>query len=375
MVAGLGGGNDSYLQMNGMDGYADFCTSMPSYASNAVFGRLNSPAGLNMSSSTLVQPVPSQNINNSWIPANQSSSFLHGIPTELNQSKLNNCATGISQLTQIDSTGFAVPSGFHDIRDTLDNANSPPQLSNHHLMMNGYSQQTHNARSFRNQSSVGSASLGNTNIGICGSSNLLDYNHCNENWQSQVQLPEFPVNYLAVCESFNGNQLPRTSITAFNPRPAVGGNQVDFSSGNAITATLEDAKNMPSFQEGGLIGNVIQPTSYAMQRRWEEHRVDYSQNMIRPFNPVNSQVSSSRALTDFVGHNTNQSKTVCNNGVDQVNGTSTSGGQCTEVEKLSSDVRVNSNEAYMTEIMTSEVGYIPGFGTIDDIMDTMVKRV
>jgi hypothetical protein len=66
-----------------------------------------------------------------------------------------------------------------------------------------------------------------------------------------------------------------------------------------------------------------------MQRRWEEHRVDYSQNMIRPFNPVNSQVSSSRALTDIVAHNTNQSKTVCNNGVDasfvdQVNGTSSS---------------------------------------------------
>ncbi|KAK2396662.1 two-component response regulator ARR12 [Trifolium repens] len=343
MVVGLGGGgNDSYLQINGMDGYADFCTStgsgrfssttMPSYASNAVFGRLNSLAGFNMrgmSSSMLVQPIPSQNINNSWIPANQSSSFLHGIPTELNQSKLNNCATGISQLTQIDSTGFAVPSGFHDIRDTLDNANSPPQLSNHHLMINGYSQQTHNAGSFRNQSSVGSASLGNTNIGICGSSNLLDYNHCNENWQSQVQLPKFPANYFPVCESFNGNQLPRTSITAFNPRAPVGDNQVNFSSGNAITATLEDARNMPSFQEGGLIGNVIQPTSYAMQRRWEEHRVDYSQNMIRPFNPVNSQVSSSRALTDIVAHNTNQSKTVCNNGVDasfvdQVNGTSSS---------------------------------------------------
>jgi hypothetical protein len=97
--------------------------------------------------------------------------------------------------------------------------------------------------------------------------------------------------------------------------------------------------------------------------------------MIRPFNPVNSQVSSSRALTDFVGHNTNQSKTVCNNGVDQVNGTSTSVGQCTEVEKLSSDVRVNSNDAYMTERVPSQVGFIPGFGTIDDIMGRMVKRV
>ncbi|CAJ2645192.1 unnamed protein product [Trifolium pratense] len=393
MVAALGGGNDSYFQMNGMEGYANFCTStgsgtisstgMPSCPSSAVFGRLNSPAGLNMrgmSSSTLVQPVPSQNINNSWIPANQSSSLLHGIPTQLNQSKLNNCATGISQLTQIDSTGFAVPSGFHNSRATLSNANNSLQVSNHHLMMDGNSQQTHNSGSFRNQSSVGSASLGNTNAGIGGFSNLLDYNHCNENWQSQAQLPKFPANSLPVCESFNGNQLHPTSITAFNPRPCVGNNQVDFSSGNVITATLEDARNVPSFQEGGLIGNVIQPTSYAVQQRWEEHKVDYSQNMIRPFNPINLQVSSSREATNFVAHNTNQSKTVCNNRVDasfvdQVNGTSTSVGHCTEVEKLSSDLRVNSNDAYMREIMASQVGYIPGFGTINDIMGTMVKRV
>lgn len=388
MVAGLGGGNDSYLRMRGIDGYADFCTStrsgrigsttLPSYAPSGVFGRLNSPAGLNMrgiNSSILIQPVQSHNTNSSWIPANQSSSLLHGVPTELNQSKLNNSAAGISQLNQIDSTGFAAASDFHDSRAI----NSSNQVSNHHLLLQGNSQQTHNAGSFRNQSSVGSASLGKKNITIGGSSNLLDYNRCSENWQSQAQLPKFPASSLPVCKSFNNDQLPLTSVTAYNQSPLIANSSVDFSSGNTITVALEEARNVPRCQEDGLIGNFIQPSSYAPRQSWAENKPDYSQNTGRPFNPVNSQVCSSRALTNSASHNINQSKTVCSNRVDtsfvdQVYGASTSVARYPEVEKFSSDVQVNSNDAYKLEKMRSQVGYVEGFGTLEDIMGAIVKR-
>lgn len=387
MVAGLGGGNDSYLRMSGIDGYADFGTStrsgriasttLPSYPSSGVFGRLNSPAGLNMrgiNSSTLIQPVQSQNINNSWIPANQSSSLLHGVPTELNQSNLNNGATGISQLNQIDSTGFATASDFQDSRAIT----SSNQVSNHHLLLQGNSQQTHNAGSVRNQSSVGSASLGNRNITIGGSSNFLDYNRCSENWQSQAQLPEFPASALPVCKSFNNDQLPLNNITAFNQSPLIANSPVDFSSGNTITAALEEARNVPRCQDG-LIGNFIQPSSYAPRQNWAENKPDYSQNTSRPFNPLNSQVCSSRALTNSASHNINQSKTVCSNRVDasfvdHVYGASTSVAQYPEVEKFSSDVQVNTNDAYKLEKMRSQVGYVEGFGTLEDIMGAIVKR-
>nr|QSD99621.1 MYB family transcription factor [Melilotus albus] len=452
MVAPLGGGNDSYLRMSGIDGYADFSTSTgsgrissttsPSYASSGVLGRLNSPAGLNMigiNSSTLIPPVQSQNIISSWIPANQSSSLLHGVPTELNQSNLNNRAAGLSQLTQIDSTGFAVASGFHDSRAV----NSSNQVSNHHLLLQGNSQQSHNAGSFSNLSSVGSTSLGNKNIDICGSSNLLDYNRCSENWQSQAQLPKFPASALPVCKSFNNNQLPLTSITAFNPSSRIANSPVALEEarnmpscqeygliGNFIQPSsyaprqscanspvaLEEARNVPRCQEDGLIGNFIQPSSYAprqscanspvaleearnvarcqedgyignftqpssyaLRQSWEELKPDYSHNTSPPFNHGNSQVCSSRAVTNSASHNINQSKTVCSNRVDasfvdHVYGASTSVARCTDVDQFSSDVRLNSNDAYRLEKLRSQVGYIEGFGTLEDIMGAMVKR-
>lgn len=406
MVAALGSG-DSYLRMGAIDGYADFCsssgsgrissTTLPSYASSGIFGRLNSPAGLSIrgiSSPALIQPVQSQNINGSlntlgniqpsMFPVNQSSSLLQGIPTsiELNQSKQNNCTTGISQLTPVDSSGFPVASGFPDTRATVSNANSSvPCVSSNHLMLQGNSQQTHNTGgALRNQSSVRAASLGTESfdISICGPSNLLDYNRCNENWQSAAQLSKFPANSLPLCEGFNNDQLPPTRINVTNSSTHIGNSPVDFSSGVAIGASLEDARNELRCQEG-LIGNIVQPSSYTPRQRWEEHKLDYNQNMSRPFNLVNSHVSSS-GVTNSLGHSLNQNQAMCSNRVDtsfvgQLNGASPSIARCSEVEKFSPDMRLKSSDAYMLEQMKSQDGFIQNFGTLDDIMGAMVKRV
>ncbi|RDX75349.1 Two-component response regulator ORR23 [Mucuna pruriens] len=394
MVAALGG-SDSYLRMGSIEGFGDFCTSsgsgrissstLPSYATSGIFGRLNSPAGLNMrgiNSSTLIRPVQSQNINGSlntlgnippsMFPANQSSSLLQGIPTsvELNQSKQSNCTTGISQLNQIDSSGFTVASGFPDSRTPVNGANnSLPCVSSNHIMLQGNPQQTHSPGAFRNQSSVRAASLSadSFDVGMCGSSNLLDYNRCNENWQSAAQLSKFSANSLP-CEAFP------TSINVSNSSTHIGNSPVDFSPRIAIPVSLEDARNELRCQEG-LMGNIIQPSSYTPQQRWEEHKLDYNQNMSRPFNPGNSHASSSS-----VGLGLNQNNTICSNRVDaslvgQLNGASPSISRCTEVEKFSSDIRLKSNEAYILEQMKSQDGFMQNtFGTLDDIMGAMVKR-
>ncbi|KAJ1440123.1 Signal transduction response regulator, receiver domain [Sesbania bispinosa] len=400
MVAALGS-SDPYLRMGTIDGYGDFCsssgsgrissTTLPSYASSGIFGRLNSPAALNLrgiSSSALIRPVQSQNINNSlntlgniqpsMFTTNQSSSLLQGIPTsiELNQSKQNNCTSGISQLNQVDSSGFSVASGFPDSRAAVSNANSSlPCVSNNHLMLQGNSHQTHNTGAFRNQSSVRASTLSTESfdIGICGSSNLLDYNRCNENWQNAAQLSKFPANSLPLCEGFNNDQLPPTSINVSNSSTHIGNSPVDFNSGIGISVPLEDTRNELRCQEG-LIGNIVQPSSYTPRQRWEEHKLDYNQNMSRPFNPVNSS-----GLTSSLGHSLNQNKTICSNRVDaslvgQLNGASSSIAQCTEVGKFSSDIQLKSNDAYILEQMKSQDGFIQNFGTLDDIMGAMVKR-
>lgn len=402
MVAALGS-SDPYLRMGSIDGYGDFCTSsgsgrisstaLQSYASSGIFGRLNSPASLSLrgiSSSTLIRPVQSQNLNSSlsplgniqasMFPANQSSNLLQGIPTsiELNQSKQNNCTTGITQLNQVGCSGFTVASGFPDSRATVGTANnSLSSASSNPLMLQGNSPQTHNSGAFRNQPSVRAASLGTESfdVGICGSSNLLDYNRCNENWQSAAQLSKFPANPLPMCDAFSNDQLPPTGINVSNSSAHIGNSPVDYSSRIAISVPLEDARNELQCQEG-LIGNIVQPSSYTTPpQRWEEHKLDYNQSMSRPFNSVNSQVSSS-GVTNSLGRNLNQANTTCSNRVDasfvgQLNGAPPSIARCTNV-----DVRVKSNDIYILEQMKSQDGFIQNnFGTLDDIMGPMVKRV
>lgn len=399
MVAALSG-NNSYLRMGSIDGYADFCASpgsgripsatLPSYASSGIFSRLNSPAGLNMrgiTSSALIRPVQSQNINGSlntlgniqpsMFPANQSSSLLQGIPTsiELNQSRPSNCATGMSQLSQVDSSGFAVASAFPDSRATVNGTNnSLPCVSNNHMMLQGNPQQTHSAGAFRNQSSVRVASLSaeSFDTGLSGSSNLLDYNRCTENWQSAAQLSKFPANSLPLCEPFSNDQLPPTSINVSNSSNHIGNSPVDFSSRIAIPGPLEGARNELRCQEG-LIGNIVPPSSYTPQQRWEEHKLDYNQNMSRPFNPGNLHTSSS-GVSSSMGHDF--SSRVDASLAGHLNGASTSVSRCTEVEKFSSDIRLKSNEAYILEQMKSQDGFMQNtFGTLDDIMGAMIKRV
>ncbi|XP_061360404.1 two-component response regulator ORR23-like, partial [Gastrolobium bilobum] len=134
------GRSNPHMQMSSIDTYGDFSTSsvsgrilnttQPLNASGGNFCNLNCPSGLNwreISSSTLIQPVQSQNINSSiktlgniQLPkfsTNQSSSLSHGIPksNELNQFKQCNYTTSIRQFNPISGLSeFMVSSGFHD---------------------------------------------------------------------------------------------------------------------------------------------------------------------------------------------------------------------------------------------------------------------
>lgn len=388
IVAALGGNDSSYLRMGSLEGYGDFRALSgsgrlsSSFASSGIFGRLNSPASLNLrgiGSSGLIRPAQSQNTSNSVntfgnlqpssiLPANQRSGVFRGIPTpiELSQSQPSNCTTGIGQLNSIDNSGgFAVANGFLDNRASVGSAGNPvPCVSSNHLMLQGSSQQSQNMGAFRNQSSLRAAPLNSESfdIGVCSSSNLLDYTRRNESWQGAVQLSKFPSNSLPLNETFNNNQLPPSSLNVSSSNTHIDNNPVEFSSASAIAAPLEGPRDELQCQEG-LIGNVVQSSSYTPTQKWELHKQDYNQNMNCTFNSVNPLVSSN-GVTSSLGQSLNQ-----------FNGATPSITRCNEAEKFYSDARMKSNDAYMLEQMKSHDGFIRSVGSLDDIMSAMVKRV
>ncbi|KAK7329968.1 hypothetical protein VNO77_24151 [Canavalia gladiata] len=389
-MVGAMGNSDPYLQMGSVEGYVDFCTSsgsgrmlnttLPSYASGGMFRRLNSPSGLNMrglTSSGLVQPVQSQNMNSPikslgnmqrcMFSANQTSGLLQGIPTsiEVSQFQQNNCSTGVRKLSPIDdSSGFKVSSGFSDSRATVSNANnSLPGLSGNSLLLQGNSSPAHTSGAFRNPSSLGATSVNKQSFdpGICGSSNMLDYNRCKESWQSSAQISNFPANTSSVGNVFNNDQLPQNSLhfssSTFHGR----NNPVDFSSTSAIAVPLEDARGELQCQEG-LLGNILLASCY-------------NNDISRTFNSKNSLISPN-GISSSLGHSLDQNNSLCSKGSDaslvgQLNGVNPSIAQSSEVEKFYS---MKSNDASILQPKKSQEGLIQNsVGSMDDIMSNMVK--
>ncbi|KAI4344254.1 hypothetical protein L6164_011501 [Bauhinia variegata] len=389
LVAALGTNDSPYLRMGSLEGFRDFRTfsgpgrlssiTLSSYASNGMFSRLNSPAGLNLrgiNSSGLSGLAQSQNMSNSIntagsqqpsvFPANQSSSLFQGVPSsvELNQSQQSNCTIDIGQISPIDDTnGFPVATSFPDSRVAI---GSP----SNYIMLQGNSQHTCNSGAFRNQSSLRDASLNSESfdIGVGCSSDLLDYSRCNERWLDAGQLSKFPANPLPLSETFNNDQLPPSSLNIPSTSPRIGNtnNLVDFSSASAIAIPLEDARGPQ-----GLIGNVVQPSSYTSQQRWEEHGQDYNPNMNRTFNSMNPLLPSNGFTSSSV-QSFNQNNAISGKRVDPFLIGQLS--HRTEFEKFSSDAK-KSSDTYILEQRKSQDGFIQNkLGSLDDIMSSMVKR-
>ena len=366
------GGSDPYMQMASLDRYASasgrFSSStLPSYASGGIFSRLNSPSGLNlreMSSSALVRPDQSQNINSSMkafgniqssmFTANQSSNLLHGIPTssQLNQFQQSNYTTGIRQLNPIDNSSiFTVSSVYTKGRATVGNGNnSQPGFSSNHLLLQGSPPPSHNSVAFKNHSSLGAA-------------NLLDYNRCNEGVQIATQLSKFPANSLPLSQAFNNDRLPPNSLKFSSSTSHVGSIPVDFSPGSAVVP-LEESRVGLQWQEG-LIGNIVLASCYTPQQSWEQHKQDYNQNMSQTLNALNS----SNGDTGFLRHTSNQDNTIGIKRVDaslagQLNEATPSISQCPKHENASTLQQMESQGVIQSD-----------FDSLDDIISDMVRPV
>lgn len=347
-IDGTLGTTDPYLQMGSLGGYGDFCTlsgsrrilssTLPSYASSEIFCRSNASSLLNsrgISSSTLVPPLQSQNINALKLPmfsAYENSSFLQRIraSTEINHFQQNNYPTGNMKLSPIDdSSAFAVSSSLSDIirATTINNANSYLScFSSNHL-------QTHNSGAFMNHSSVGGAAVKSEsfNPGTSGSSNSFDYSRIKESLQNAAQLSNFASNSSPLSEDFNNDQLSQNSLKFSSHGSHFQKSPIDFSSSRVVAVPLEET--MPC--QEGLLGNVVKASCYTQH-----------QNMSSTFNTLNSLASPNEDT------------------------------QLPEVENLYSDARIESNDDCFLQHMISLEGFVQNnCVSLDDIISETVKKV
>ncbi|KAB1199655.1 Two-component response regulator ARR12 [Morella rubra] len=405
MVAALGGKDSSYLRMGSLDEFGEFRTltesgrfsssALSSYPPGGILSRINSPANLTLhgiTTSELMQPSGqnlSSSINNNLgklertlLSQNQSANLFQGIPTsfELNQLEQSNCTTRIGDFNPIkESTGFNVATSYSDSRITAGSSTILSSATSNHLVLHGNPQPTHNMGAFRNQSSLGVASVfpDSFDISSGGSSIYLDHNLSNESWQSPVQLSRYSSNALPLSEPFNHDQLPSNNLSMSSVSPHIVTNEIAFPSTSAVPALLDNSQGDAQCQQGS-IGNVVQKLNYISDRRWEEQKQGYNQSSNHTVSPINSLVDG---IVGHLSQSVDQNNAMCSRSFDvsmiaQVNNGTLSSGQHSEFQKSALDTRMKSSADYLLEHPKTRDGFVQnGIESLDDIRNTMMKRV
>lgn len=404
MATALGVNHSTYLHMASLDGFGDLrtytvsgrvaSTALSSYTPGGMFGRLNSPAGLDLrgiASSGLIQPGHPQNLSNSFnppgklqqsVPASQTSNLFQGIPTslELNQLQQNKCTAHIGVFNAINNpTCFTFPTSFPDTRVNVgSSSNAMSSASGNHLMLQGNPQQTL-GRVASGNLGLASSNPESYDLGISGSSNFLDHNRCSESWKGAVQLSKFPSNALPISVPFDHGRLHSSNSGISSSSPQIGNNPHDFSSTSAPLGPLEEPRGDVQCEEG-LFGNIVQPINYTQKQRWEEHKQDYNHYLYQTYGASNSLVSTNRNLSPF-SQSLDQSNAVCSKKVDaslidQLNGGTSSALHSMVVEESAMDNKMKPNENYSLDPPKLQDGLIQNsYGSLDDIMNSMWKRV
>ena len=382
MVAAYGAKDSSYMRIGSLDGYGDFrglagsgrlnSAAMSSYPPSGMLGRLNSPTGLSLhglASSGLIQTGHTQSSNNVntrgklqsvVLQTNQSANLFQGIPTslELDQLQQRKCiSTQIGNFSSVDDpTVLTAANGFPDGRMTVHSSNN--SLSNaprNPLMLQSNPQQTLCRGGLATQSSLKTATLSPEpyTMGVSGSSNFLDHGRCNENWQSALQMSKFPSTSLPMSETLNRDTLTTSNLS---------------STAAHIQGSLEDSREEMQCQSG-LIGNVVQNINYGTKQRWEEQKQDYMQSSNNSFGTLNSIIPANNVVGPL-NRTLDQNNAACGRNIDmplmgQSCASSSSLVQHTAVEKSAMDMKMVSNDGLIHN----------NYGSLDDLMSAMIKRV
>lgn len=397
MVATFGSKDGTYMRIGSLDGYGDLHgfagsgrlpnPSLSSYSPVGMLGRLNSPAGMSLrgiTSSGLIQQS-SQNLNCSinnlgklqpttMLPPNQTTNLLQGIPTSLELSQLQHSksTTPIGDFNIMNETsGFGVTNSFPDSRVNI--GNSTNSVSTAPLMLQG------TVPTFGNQTSLRVDPLNGETFDIdIGSSNFLDPDPSNGNWQGAAQLSRFSATSLTPNEAYPNDQLHAIN-SSISPTPSTIGNiPVDFSSRSAVSAPLQDSREMQC--QAGVVGSVIQTMNTMPKQSWEEHKHDYSRNVQHNLSSINSMVPSNGTLNplsqSFNQNSLVRDRKVSSSLIVPSNAAPLSFAQHSVVEKLGPNMKTNVDGNYLLNQTKSHDGSIQGsFESLDDIMNAMIKRV
>ncbi|XP_050378160.1 two-component response regulator ARR12 [Argentina anserina] len=398
MVASLGGKESSYRRLGGLDGFRDLHslrsgrmpnTTLSTYTSGGMFRRLNSPVSLptgGITSSSLVQPGHSQNLNNyinhfaklqPTVPPHQSPNLFQATPalSELNPLQQSKCIThNPKSYPGNDSTIYRISSTFQDSGVSSSTLPSDSNFSSNPLVLQGIPQETHSMGVFGNSTSVKAS----YDIGISGSPNFLDYSRCSENFQGGAHLFSFPSNAMSMSDPFNHGQMHADNLGVCSSRPQIGNSLNEFSSVSALSASGDELRGNVQNQEG-LIGDVVPTLNYMSKQRWEEHEPGYNHQLNQTFSAITSP-GSTLGIDGPVIHSLDQNDAVYNyerisSLVDRLNGTTTIFVQPNEAGKSSMETKMKPNEDYFLEQTRSPNGFIQDdYESLNDIMSTIMKQ-
>ncbi|KAJ4826057.1 hypothetical protein Tsubulata_048120 [Turnera subulata] len=394
LVAAYGAKDSSFLRMGSLDGFGDFrsfsgpgrlsSTSLSSYSTGGMLGRLNSSSGLTLrgiTSSGLLQPSHPQlssslpslgKIQPGILSANQNTSLFQGISSALEHNQLQGKSS-----THIDDTvGFGLANSFPDGRVSIGSfGNSIPNVSGNPLMLQGSTQQSQSKGVFTTQPSLSVPTLNQESLDVDGrgSSNFLDHSRCNENWQGAVQLSTYPSNTLPLNDTFRHDPLSSTNLkdTLSSNSSHNGNSPIEFSSSGALTAPLENSRFDMQGQTG-FIGNVVQNVNYTPRLRWEEHNQGYNPNLNNPLGSANSLISGN-VFVGSLSHSMDQRKRFDASLMSQINSSSVF--HQPDADRSDMDQKLRAAEDCLLDQTKSTNGFIQNnYDSLDDIMNAVMKR-
>ncbi|XP_055800921.1 two-component response regulator ORR24-like [Solanum dulcamara] len=408
VAAALGGKDSAYMRMGSLDGLGGFRTLAgsgrfgqaslsSSYASGGMLGRLNSPAGVslrNLASSPMLQPNRGQNLSNNSInalmklnpnvpPASQNANLFQGIPAslELDQLQQSKCATRMVELNPLDESGLHTAASTFTNSRLVGSANSSmPNVSNNPILLQVNSQQPLMGAGFGNQTSLNIASFSSEafNAGVSGSSNFLDHDRYNENWQTSIQPLKFQSSSFPLTEPFNYSHLPHDRVRDSDTSTGshLQNNPVDFSTSTIVSLPFEASRGETQCHEN--FGGAVQIMNQATCQRWPDQNQHYSHNSNNMFGNVSSQVSSNGGMTSLTHPMDQNNDLFCRRVETSLTGRSNGGSSMhihhSESEKLTQNSRTSTNEDYLFQTTKQQVGFLPqGYGSLDDLMSA-IKR-
>lgn len=407
IAAALGGKDAVYMRMGSLDGLGGFRTlagsgrlaqaSLSSYAPGGMLGRPNSPAGVNLrnlASSPMLQPNHGQNLSNNSInalklnpnvlPASQNANLFQGIPAllELDRLQQSKCATHMGQLNPLDESGLlTAASTFMNSRLVGSSNISMPNVSNNPILLQVNSQQPLTGARFGNQTSLDIASFSSEafNTSVSGSSNFLDHDRYNENWQNSIQPVKFQSSSFPLTEPFSNSHLPQDRVRDNDTStvPHLQNNPVDFSTSTGAPLSFKASRGETQCRES--LGGAVQIMNQATCQRWPDQNQHYSHNSNNIFVNLSSQASSNGGMASLTHPMDQNNDMFCRRVETSLTGRS-NGGSSTHIhysdsEKLTHDSRTRTNEDCLFQTTKQQVGFLHhGDGSLDDLMSALKQE-